>query len=167
MSEAETAGGGSGLRARLVFAGALAAVLVVVTVVVVILGSDDEQAREFAAAPKRCIEEWNTDPTAVSLGRHQVGPPPSGHGYLSVQVTTLSPDGARELTANDPEAVCALIFASATLSPEPGSAVLVSMNGGWHTLLGLQQEERLAAFQVEAQSDYNARLEPDGTITPL
>ena len=168
MSEAESAGpGGSGSRARLVFAGGLAAVLAIVIATMLILGAGDEDDREFAAAPERCIDQWNGDPDAISLGQHQADAPPSGHGYLHVQVTALSPDGARELPADDPGSMCALIFAAPALSEEPGSAVQVWMNGGWHTLFGVQPEERLAELQVEAQSAYNARLEPDGTITPL
>jgi hypothetical protein len=167
MSEAQQSSPqGSGPRGRLVFACALAAVLVAGTVIILVLGAGDG-GREFAAAPERCIDQWNGDPAAVSLGQHQAGPPPGGHGYVDVHVTTLSADGAGEVAETDPGATCALIFASAALSSEPGSAVQVFMNGGWHTLFGLQPEERLAELQIEAQSAYNARIGPDGTVAPL
>jgi hypothetical protein len=83
-------------------------------------------------------------------------------------VTTLDPDGGDELAAGDPGAVCALVFASPTLSPELASAVLIRRGGVWQPLGGLEpQPDRLAALQQQAQSAYNARLEADGTIAPL
>jgi hypothetical protein len=168
MSEAESGGqGGSGSVARLVFAGGLAAILAIVVAATLILGTGDEGGREFAAAPNRCIDQWNSDPDAVSLGQHQFDAPPTGHGYLDVQVTTLSADGAREVAADDPGSICALVFAAPALDPEVGSAVQVWMNRGWHTLFGVQSEDRIAAMQIEAQSAYNAQLGPDGTITAL
>jgi hypothetical protein len=168
MSEAGPAGQrGEGSRARLVFAGTLAVVLGAAVAGVLILGGGDE-GRSFAAAPERCVQEWNGDPEAVSLGRHQADAPPSGHGYLRVQVTTLDPVGGDELEETDPGAVCALIFASPTLSPEAASAVLVRVDEVWQPLGGLEpQLDLLAALQQEAQTAYNARLEADGTILPL
>jgi hypothetical protein len=167
MSEAGSAGQrGEGSRARLVFAGALALVLAAaIAGVLIFVGGE---AREFAVASEHCVEEWNQDPEAVSLGRHQADPPPSGHGYLRVQVTTLDPDGGDELEATDPGVVCALIFASPMLSSEAASAVLVRVDDVWQPLAGLGPPlDRLATLQQQAESAYNARLEVDGTVTPL
>jgi hypothetical protein len=155
-----------GSRARLVLAGTLAVLLAVAVAAVLILGG--EESRRFAAAPERCVEEWNGDPEAVTLGQHQVDQPPSGHGYLHVQVTTLDPEGGAKVAATDPAAACALVFAASTLSYEPASAVLVRIDGIWQPLAGLQpQLDRLEMLQREAQGEYNARLEADGTIAPL
>jgi hypothetical protein len=167
MSEAGPAGRtGEGSRARLLFAGALALALAAALAGALILGGDDD--RDFATAPERCVEEWNRDSEAVSLGRHQADAPPSGHGYVHVQVTTLDPDGGDELEAGDPDAACAMIFAAPALSSEAASAVLVRADEVWQPLSGLEPPlGRLAALQEQAQSAYNARLEADGTIAPL
>lgn len=143
-------------------AGALAAVLVAVTAVVLIAGSGGDE-REFATAPERCVEGWNADPPAVKKGQHQF----SGHGYYYVQVTTLSPDGAAAVPANQPGASCALLFAAPSLSSEPSSAAMIEGPSGWTPLSRLQSPERLAVRQSQAQSAYNAKLDSDGLITPL
>jgi hypothetical protein len=165
MSEAGPAGRtGEGSRARLVFAGTLALALAAALAGALLVGGGDEE-RDFAAAPERCVEEWNGDPEAVTLGRHQADPPPSGHGYRDVQVTTLEPNRG---IATDPDEVCALIFASPALSEEPESAVLIRLDDVWQPLGGLEPPlDRLEVLQREAQNDYNAELDVDGSIDPL
>jgi hypothetical protein len=167
MLESGSAGWrGDGTRARLLLAGALALAFAAAIAGVVILAG--AAGRDFAAAPERCVEEWNRDPEAVNLGRHQAEPPPSGHGYVRVQVTTLDPGGGDKLEATDPDAVCALIFAAPALSSEAASAVLVRVDEVWQPLGGLEPSlDRLATLQQRAESAYNAQLQADGTIAPL
>lgn len=151
-----------GTRKRLGLALALAAALAAVTAAVLIAGGG-EGGREFAVAPERCVEGWNTDPPAVDLGQHQF----SGHGYYYVQVTTLTADGAAVASPDEPGAACALLFAAPTLSSEPSSAAMIQRGAGWRPLSGLQPPERLAALQSRAQSAYNAKLSDSGVVIPL
>jgi hypothetical protein len=68
---------------------------------------------------------------------------------------------------NEPTAVCAVLFASPTLDAEASAAALVQVERSWQPLSRLQQSSRLAEYQAQAQEDYNAELQSDGTIEPL
>ena len=149
-------------RSRLIFAGALAGLLVIAAIV--LLASSKEEKHTFEAAPQRCLDGWNDDPSApTNLGVHQY----DAHGYNYVEVLTLSSDGSAPAPESEPSAVCAVLFASPTLDAEAAAAALVQIKGGWQPLAGLQQTARLAEYQSQAQEDYNARLQSDGTIEPL
>jgi hypothetical protein len=147
-------------RARLVFASVLAAGLVVAVAVVVIssLGGDEH---EFDPAPAACLDGWNGDQAALTLGRHQY----DAHGYNRVQVLTVSADGAGP--ASGPSAICAVVFASNTLDAEPSAAAFVQLSGRWGPLSRMQPTERLAEYQSEALTGYNAEILVDGRIEPL
>jgi len=149
-------------RSRLIFAGGLAALLVVAAVV--LLASSGEEEHTFAAAPQRCLDGWNDDPSApTNLGVHQY----DAHGYNYVEVLTLSSDGSSPVPESEPTAVCSVLFASPSLDAEAAAAALVQLKGAWQPLSTLQQTTRLAEYQAQAQEDYNARLQADGTIDPL
>jgi hypothetical protein len=149
-------------RGRLVFAAGLGAALLLAVVLVVALGGSDEE-REFAAPPPGCIDSWNADETAVAFGQHQSG----SHSYYEVQILTLSGDGTREVTPSESGASCAVVFAATALDPEPVSAAQIEKNGAWIPLSRLQEFDRLADLQLEAQSAYNAQITPEGTIQEL
>ena len=150
-------------RGRLAFASVLAAGLVI-AIAVVLLASSGESKHTFTAAPERCLEGWNDDPSApAKLGVHQY----DAHGYNYVEVLTLSSDGSAPVSESDPTAVCTILFASPTLDAEASAAALVQVRGSWQPLSRLQQSSRLAEYQAQAQTDYNAELQSDGTIEPL
>lgn len=149
-------------RVRLVAALGLALLLAVIVAAVLILAGSSEK-HSFEPAPERCVDGWNDDPAAVSLGLHQY----SGHGYYNVQVITLSGDGSRAVPENTPGALCAIAFAASTLDAEVAAAALVQLPKGWSPLSDLQPSERLAELQATAGSDYNATLRDDGTIEAL
>jgi hypothetical protein len=150
-----------GNRARLVFAGVLAAALVVAAIVL-IAGSGSPE-HEFTAAPERCLDGWNDDSAAVTLGTHQY----DVHGYNRVQVVTLSSDGSAPASDSEPGSICAVLFASPALDAEIAAAVSVQLPEGWRGLDTLQPADRLADYQAQAQREYNAELQQDGTIEPL
>jgi hypothetical protein len=143
-----------------VFASILAVGLVI-AVAVFALSSVDGARHEFSPAPPACLDGWNGDQAAVTLGQHQY----DAHGYNRVQVLTVSPDGAAP--ASDPAAICAVVFASGTLDAEPSAAAFVQRPSGWTPLSTVQPSERLADYQREAQSGYNAEVGPEGRIEPL
>ena len=150
-------------KPRLWLAGGLALALLAVFVGVLVLGGGDEE-RQFEPASADCISAWNDDPRAVSLGRHQL----VGHGYYYVEVTTLSTDGATELSVGDPGGTCAMVFAASTFAREKASVAMLQKGAaGWIPMNRFQPPERLAALQDEAQSTYNGHLEDDGTISGL
>ena len=149
-------------RSRLIFAGALAGLLVVAAIV--LLSQSGGTEHTFTAAPQRCLDSWNDDPSApTKLGIHQY----DVHGYNYIEVLTLSSDGSAPVSESEPTAVCAVLFASPTLDAEASAAALVELQGGWQPLSRLQRTSRLAEYQAQAQADYNAKLQDDGTIEPL
>jgi hypothetical protein len=157
-SEQTDPGGG---RARLIFAGVLAAALVVAAIVL-IAGSGTPE-HEFTAAPERCLDGWNDDTEAVTLGTHQY----DVHGYNRVEVTTLKSDGSAPAPDSDPKSICAVLFASPALDAEVAAAVSVQLPAGWRGLDTLQPPGRLGEYQARAQEEYNAELQEDGTIESL
>ena len=81
-------------RARLLLAGGLGAALVLAVVLATAVGGSEEP-REFAAAPRQCIDRWNDDPASIAFGQHQSG----SHNYYEVEVLTLTGDGADKAPA--------------------------------------------------------------------
>jgi hypothetical protein len=160
MTEGERGSGTAPSRARLVFASVLAGGLVV-AVAVVLLSSVGGSEHEFSPAPTGCLDGWNGDEAALTLGRHQY----DAHGYNRVQVLTVSEDGAGPASGRG--AICAVVFASGTLDAEPSAAAFVQLPRGWTPLSRLQPTERLASYQSEALSGYNAEIGEDGRISSL
>jgi hypothetical protein len=147
-------------RGRLVFASVLAAGLVG-AVAVVLISSLGGAEHEFSPAPRTCLDGWNEDQAALPLGQHQY----EVHGYNRVQVLTVSADGASP--ASGPDATCAVVFASGTLDAEPSAAAFVRLSGRWSPLSRLQPTERLADYQSDALTGYNAEIREDGRIEAL
>jgi hypothetical protein len=163
MDEPTTQRPAGGDRSRLIFAGALAGLLAVAAIVLV--SQSGGQKHDFVAAPDRCLDAWNDDPKDApsQLGVHQY----NAHGYNFVEVLTLSSDGSAPTAESEPTAICAVLFASTNLDPELAAAALIKLPAGWQPLSTLQQTARLADYQAQAQEDYNAELQQDGTIEPL
>jgi hypothetical protein len=120
-----------------------------------------------APAPPECLALWNDDQRALRLGRHQS----LAHGYSRVQVTFISDDGARLVSEEDaegpqPGATCAVIFAAASLDPEPGANAQIHLRGRWGPLSSLIGINRLALLQREASMEVNATLTRGGDLEP-
>jgi hypothetical protein len=149
-------------RGRLLIVAATVVMLGALIAAVLILSGDDEA--EFASAPADCLGDWNADPAALFLGRHQF----DFHRYQRVEVRFLTPDGAADAAAEGEDgATCAIVFAAAALDPEPSASVQILRPVGWAPLSGAgTPTERLAELQQSAQESYNAILQPDGSIDP-
>ena len=136
-------------RARLLIAGGVLAALAALIAVVLLVSGDEE--RSFEAAPRACIDDWNADGAALSLGQHQF----SIHRYQRLEVGYM-------------DDACSVIFSAAVLDAEPSSTVQVLRKVGWVPLSGAgAPREQLAELQTGAQEAYNALLQPDGSIEPL
>jgi hypothetical protein len=151
-------------RARLLFAGGTLAVLAIVVAAVLVLSSGGGDDHEFTAAPQDCVDAWNEDVSAQSLGRHQF----DFHHYSEVQVLTLDGKTKDEAPEGSPGALCAVAFASSSLDAELAAAALIRRSGTWYALSDLETDpNRLAELQSNAKSAYNAELTEDGKIEPL
>lgn len=171
--EAEAEGGGGSQRARLaIVLGATFLLAAIVGAVVATGGSDDATA----APTGTCFVAWNDDPIAPRRdGIHAY----TGHGYRQTLVTRLDRDGNiiesadDDLEPDDPEARCAVIFASPQVDEEPSFGVRVYTRNflgkepGWAglSLAGGTQLEDIAGLQAEAVAISNALLTSNGLLT--
>ena len=151
-------------RARLVFAGALAAALAAVVVAILLIGSvGGSDQPDVDPAPTACVDGWNENRRAVLFGRHNS----SAHQYDDVRVSYLTKDAE---TADAETGLCAVIFGRSTLDPEPGASGQVLLpNGRWLPIsirLGVDDRE-LQKLQVDALQAANAELQQDGTIVAV
>jgi hypothetical protein len=150
-------------RARLAIALGAAIVLAVIVIVVAVAsgGSDDE--REVAAAPERCVEAWNADKAARAYGRHNF----SFHLYKGALVTFLTENGVE--VAPGEGGLCAVIFPSEALDPEPFAAGQVLDGRRWKAIseLGGVELTRVAELQVTAAGSPNTTLSVQGVLAPL
>ncbi len=156
-------------RARLVIALGAAILLATIVVVVVVARGGDEEPSEILAGT--CFEAWNDDVVAPRQdGIHAY----TAHGYRQTLVTRLDEDaeivglGDDSTAPGDPQARCAVIFASPQVDEEPDFGVRVydEDEGRW-TGLGLTDESPLkviADLQAEAVADSNALLASNGTL---
>src|SRR5262245_13822299 len=101
-------------RGRILIALAAAVLLTAIVVVVAVASGGGDDKPVATAAPGRCIESWNTDQAARAYGRHNF----SFHLYEGALVTFLTEQGDHvDSPAGD--ALCAVIFPSRALDPEP------------------------------------------------
>ena len=155
--------GNSGSRARVLLAiGAAVALAAVIGVIAVASGGDSDD-RETVAAPQRCIEAWNRDQAALAYGRHNF----SFHLYKGALVTYLTKTG-QEVGAGE-GGLCAVIFPSQALDPEPFAAGQVLRGKLWIPIAELDEMElsRLAELQVLAAGSPNTTLDVQGVLGPL
>ncbi len=159
---------GASQRARLAIALGAAVLLAGIVGVVVLTGGPDED--EGAALPTlTCFSAWNEDQIApIQDGQHAY----ASHGYRQTLVTRLDQDnqiiGAAdsEDPPDDPEARCAVIFASPQVDEEPDFGVRVYEEGRW-TGLSLSDRvplEEISDLQADAVSQSNALLAANGTL---
>jgi hypothetical protein len=150
-------------RARLAFAGILAAALVGVVVAVLIVGSSGSDAPDIEPAPTACVDSWNESHRALLFGKHNA----SAHDYDDVEVTYLTKDAE---PADAQTGMCAVIFGRSTLDPEPGASGQVLLpNDQWLPIsvrLGVD-DASLQKLQVDALQAANAELQDDGTIVAV
>jgi hypothetical protein len=153
----------SGARARIVIAaGAAVALAAVIAVVAVASGGGSSDSRDVVA-PKECVDAWNKDQAARAYGRHNF----SFHQYDGALVTFLTENG-EEVGPGD-GGLCAVIFPSRALDPEPFAAGQVLRKRLWFPISELQGMElaRLAELQVLAAGSPNTALDVQGVLTPL
>jgi hypothetical protein len=143
----------------------VAAVVLGGTVVAVLAlgGNDASSNHDAGAASDECIQAWNGDPAALSYGRHNF----NFHRYTGALVTYLTPD-AEEVGQGD-GGVCAVIFPSRVLDPEPFAAGQVLQGGEWHPITDLKGIElaRVAELQVDAAKGPNTTLDTRGKLTAV
>ena len=128
--------------------------LLVAGIVVAVVLRDPEGS---SAAPAECVEAWNEDRPAVSLGRHQY----TGHGYNRVQLTRLDP-----VSLETGEGDCTVVFPARLLDPEPIAAALILRNDRWipvGELSGVTLPD-LGDLQAEALDATNGSLLSEGRI---
>jgi len=150
-------------RGRILIAVAAAVVLGgIVAVIVVASGSGDER-RAAAAAPARCVRSWNADQAARAYGQHNF----SFHLYEGALVTSLTSSG-REIGAGE-GGLCAVIFPSRALDPEPSAAGQVLRGRNWIPISTLEGVElsRVAELQAIAAGSPNTTLDVTGELAPL
>jgi hypothetical protein len=157
-AETEQASPRARLAIALVAGVALAAIIVVVAIA---SGGDDDQA--VAAAPTRCVEAWNSDEAARGYGRHNF----NFHLYTGALVTFLSSDGLE--VGGESGGLCAVIFPSEALDPEPVAAGQVLRKRIWVPISELEGIEltRVAELQALAAEAPNTTLDTGGSLTPL
>jgi len=153
----------SGARARILIAIGAAVVLAAVIVVIAVASGGGSEGRETVAAPQRCIDSWNRDQAALAYGRHNF----SFHLYEGALVTYLSKAGV-EVGAGE-GGLCAVIFPSQALDPEPFAAGQVLRGKLWFPISELEGMElsRLAELQVIAAGSPNTTLDVQGVLAPL
>lgn len=136
--------------------------LTAIVVVAVASGGDSDQPAT-AAAPKRCVESWNTDQAARAYGRHNF----SFHLYKGALVTYLSRSGDRVDAGGG--GLCAVVFPSRALDPEPVAAGEVLEGRNWVPISSLEGLElsRVAELQLLAAGSPNTALDVKGALAPL
>jgi hypothetical protein len=129
-------------------------------IVAVLLSAADDSG---TSAEAECIEAWNDDPLARTLGVHQS----SAHGYLEVHVLRLADDGQDPVPGQTGR--CAVAFAAETLDPEARAAAQLQFKGiVWRPVSDLpgMTSERLLELQHIAAEEPNANLSLSGTLDP-
>lgn len=150
-------------RARILIAAGAAAALAAIIAVVAVVSGGDSDGRSTVAAPPRCVEAWNSDQAARAYGRHNF----SFHLYEGALVTFLGETGQE--VGEGEGGLCAVIFPSQALDPEPFAAGQALKGKFWFPISGLEgiQLSRVAELQVIAAGSPNTRLDVRGELTAL
>jgi hypothetical protein len=150
-------------RGRILIALGTAIALAGVVIVVGVASGGSGDDAPVASAPSTCVAAWNEDPAARAYGRHNF----SFHLYKGALVSFMTADAA----AVDPGEVgmCAVVFPSRALDPEPFAAGQVLRGARWvplSTLSGVDLN-RLAELQVTAADSPNTTLDVHGELAAL
>jgi hypothetical protein len=150
------------MSSRLLFAAGAGVVLVAVVVIAAV--SSGEDGPERVALDPACVEAWNDDDAALAYGRHNF----NFHDYEAALVTHLDA-AAEEVRADDGAALCAVIFPSRVLDPEPFAAGEVFRDGAWVPISDVPGVEltRVAELQVRAAESPNADIDRQGRLGEL
>ena len=150
-------------RARILIAVGAAVALAAVIAVIAVASGGNSDGRDVVAAPERCVDAWNRDQAALAYGRHNF----SFHLYEGALVTYLTKTG--EEVVEGEGGLCAVIFPSQALDPEPFAAGQVLEGKLWFPISELDQMElsRLAELQVLAAGSPNTTLDVQGVLAPL
>ncbi len=155
-------GEGGQARGRVAIAIA-AAVASIGIIIVVAVASGGPEERRASAPPDRCVKAWNADPAARAYGRHNF----SFHLYQGALVTYLTPSAAQ--VGGGEGGLCAVVFPSRALDPEPFAAGQLLRGDRWLPLSSLPGVElgRVAELQVTAAEAPNTRLDDHGELSAL
>ena len=154
-------------RARL--AVALGAAFLFAMIVGIVLVAGGSGSDEGALPTGTCFVAWNEDPIApIQDGQHAY----TAHGYRQTLVTRLDRDAqiidapSDDDEPGDPEARCAVIFASPQPDFEPDFGVRVFDRGRWSSLAITDKAtlDDIADLQAEAVADSNALLAASGKL---
>ncbi len=150
-------------RARILIAVGAAVALAAVIAVIAVASGGGSDGRDVVAAPERCVDAWNRDQAALAYGRHNF----SFHLYEGALVTYLTKTG--EEVVEGEGGLCAVIFPSQALDPEPFAAGQVLEGKLWFPISELDQMElsRLAELQVLAAGSPNTTLDVQGVLAAL
>ena len=109
--------------------------------------------------PQRCIDRWNEDEVAKTLGKHAY----DDHEVRNAKVEQIEAPAAAENIRS--ERTCLVLLAVAEGDKEEGQLGLVITRFGWSQLfeLGLGDDE-LVELQRSASEGSNASLFPDGSL---
>ena len=150
-------------RTRLIFALALVGLFGVIVGVVVVAQSGGED-RDFDPAPEECIDDWNSDVSAIGLGQHQA----VAHNYSRVEVAYGTGDGAEISSKPFDDGSCVLVFAASQLDSELAAAAVIHRGKTWEPMIGTGADStRLNELQDGALEAANATLGADGRLSPL
>jgi hypothetical protein len=157
----DSGGGQPRARVAIAIAAAIASAAIIAVVAVASGGGEDE--RPVAAAPARCLDAWNADPAARAYGRHNF----SFHLYQGALVTYLST--AAEQVGPAEGGLCAVVFPSRALDPEPFAAGELLRGDRWVPISTLPGVElgRVAELQVTAAGSPNTTLDVRGKLAAL
>jgi hypothetical protein len=149
-------------RGRILIALGAAVVLAGAIAIIAIASGGGSQERSVAA-PQRCVDAWNVDQAALAYGRHNF----SFHLYTGALVTFLD-DAGEEVGAGE-GGLCAVVFPSRALDPEPFAAGQVLERGSWTPISSLPaiRLARVAELQVLAAGSPNTTLDARGRLTAL
>ncbi len=109
-------------------------------------------------APDRCLDRWNEDSVAKTLGKHAY----DDHEIRRALVEETTAPKAKNVRS---EQTCLVVFEVQEGDPEEGQLGLVITRFGWSQLfeLGLTDEE-LLDLQRSAADSSNASVFPDGSL---
>jgi hypothetical protein len=150
-------------KGRILIAAGMAIALTTIIIVVAVASGGGSTERRAIDAPPGCVTAWNNDRAARAYGRHNF----NFHRYTGALVTYLTPSA--EEVGPEEGGLCAVIFPSRALDPEPFAAGQVLRRGRWLPISSLPEVEldRVAELQVTAAGAPNTRLDASGQLTAL